>query len=156
MDNFQHNWPPFWGYIFYFLLTPVAHLVFAPHTASNLYGHLLPWQREAIPWLFYYLSGVRSTLHQALVPECVPCHWRPLHLCTIWSCLSLEFIFLFLSAFYLVFVRLCKDIKEKQYLPWEKRWLHSSYGIQFSNNNDIIVPWTIVSLIWRGWPLIVI
>lgn len=145
MDNFQHNWPLFWGYIFYFLLTPVAHLVFAPQTAGNLYGHLLPWQREAIPWLFYYLSGVRSTLHQALVPECVPCHWRPLHLCAIWSCLSLEFIFCF-----------C------QYLPWisvrEKMTLLLLWCsvLILTNINDIITLWTIVSLIWRGWPLIVI
>jgi len=67
MDNFQRNWPPFWGYIFYFPLTTVAHLVSVPHTEDNPYGHLLPWQREAIPWMFYYLLGVRSALHQALV-----------------------------------------------------------------------------------------
>lgn len=135
MDNFQHNWPPFWGYIFYFLLTPVAHLVFAPQTAGNLYGHLLPWQREAIPWLFYYLSGVRSTLHQALVPECVPCHWRPLHLCAIWSCLSLEFIFCFCQPFTWClwgFVRISKRNSTCHEFLWEKRWLYSSYGVQFS------------------------
>lgn len=68
--------------------------------------------------------------------------------------------FLFLSAFYLVFVRLCKDIKEKQYLPWisvrEKMTLLLLWCsvLILTNINDIITPWTIVSLIWRGWPLI--
>ena len=50
------------------------------HAAGNLYGRLLPWQRGAVPWVFYYLLGVKSALHQALVPECVPCqciHFTP-------------------------------------------------------------------------------
>lgn len=77
MDNFQHNWPLFWGYIFYFPLTLVAHLVSPPHTEDNLYGHLLPWQQEASPWVFYYSLRVNSCRHQALVPECVSCQAPP-------------------------------------------------------------------------------
>lgn len=67
MENFQDNWPLFWGYIFYFPLPPVAHLTSLPRTKGNLCRHLLPWQQGAIPWLFYYLLGVNSALHQALV-----------------------------------------------------------------------------------------
>lgn len=106
MDNFQHNWPPFWGYIFYFPLTPVAHLVSLPHTRGNLYGHLLPWQREAVTWVFYYLLGGEQRSTSA------PCPWvralskRPLRPLRHWKVHEGEIYVLLLSASQQAYARL--------------------------------------------------
>ena len=101
---------------FTFPLTPVAHLVPPPHTGGNVYGRLLPWQREAVPWVFYYLLGVNSALHQALVPECVPCQSVLFTPCATGKCISVKFMFCYCQGSRRAHARLCEDTWDKCYL----------------------------------------
>lgn len=85
MDNFQHNWPPFWGYIFYFPLTLVAHLVSPPHTGFNLYGHLLQWRGERLllecfitcwGWTALYIRPSSLSVCLVKASSSTLCYWK--------------------------------------------------------------------------------
>lgn len=69
-DNFQHNWPPFWGYIFDFTFTLVALDVQLRVTYMDICYH---GSREDTLLVFYCWLGVKSALRQTLAPECGPC-----------------------------------------------------------------------------------
>lgn len=117
MDNFQHNWPPFWGYIFYF--------PFPLRCSSCLSARLTPgvaymdicYHGSERPFLECFMTcwGWTGLYIRALVPEFVatsPQCRRKAYKCEIWVS--------FLSA-----LKVIQGNSRQMLLRTLEKWQHS-------------------------------